>query len=172
MQLKKITDHTFYLTLKIKYFHTKTNLQQLQQVYINDKESLISDTQIEFQQFRIKYNKETHSFADAEKLSVVSISLQLTITGIEAIESVKSKKCNESCIRYQAIFMDMEMPGLNGIQASAQILEIDRKIKIFIVSGYDKSQFNEEANTIGIKDYIVKPICKDVIQKIILENHL
>ncbi|CAK87410.1 unnamed protein product (macronuclear) [Paramecium tetraurelia] len=189
----------FYLTLKIKYFHTKTNLYQLQQVQINDKESLIQDTQIEFQQIRLTINKDAHSFADAEKFSVKSTCKHILIvddnifnqdvlemlikqftntqidksnSGLEAIESVKSKKCNESCIGYQAIFMDMEMPGLNGMQASAQILKIDPKIKIFIVSGYDKSQFDGEVNTIRIKDYIVKPIHKDVIQKIILENYL
>ncbi|CAD8187020.1 unnamed protein product [Paramecium pentaurelia] len=189
----------FYFTLKLKYFHTKANLQQLQQVQINDKESPLSDQQTQFQQFRITINKDSQSFSEVEKYLVKSICKHILIvddnvfnqailemhikqftnsqidknsSGIEAIESVKSKKCNQNCLGYQAIFMDMEMPGLNGIQASTQILQIDQNIKIFIVSGYDKSQFNEEVNTIGIKDYIVKPICKEVIQKIILENHL
>ncbi|CAD8084033.1 unnamed protein product [Paramecium primaurelia] len=188
----------FYFTQKIKYFHSKTNLQQVQQVQINDKELPQSNQQILFQKLTT-FNKESQSFAEVEKYVVKSICKHILIvddnifnqailemhikqftnsqidknsSGIEAIESVKSKKCNKNCLGYQAIFMDMEMPGLNGIQASTQILQIDQNIKIFIVSGYDKSQINEEVNTIAIKDYIVKPICKEVIQKIILENHL
>lgn len=38
--------------------------------------------------------------------------------GNEALKAYKEKKCNNNCKGYTAIFMDMEMPGLNGLETS------------------------------------------------------
>ncbi|CAD8181392.1 unnamed protein product [Paramecium pentaurelia] len=189
----------FYLILKIKQFHAKINLSQLQKVQVQEKESPQQDKNIQLSQFRMTFNNDQNSFADEQQMmdkikcqhilivddnifnqNILEMQIkQFTKTqidknnsGMEAIESVRSKKCNQNCQGYKAIFMDMEMPGLDGVQTSAQILQINRKIKIFIVSGYEKSQFNKESQNIGIQDFILKPISKDVIQKIILENDL
>ncbi|CAD8152194.1 unnamed protein product [Paramecium octaurelia] len=189
----------FYLILKIKQFHAKINSSKLQQVEITENESPLFDKHIQLSQFRMTFNHDQNSFADDQKLIdkincqhilIVDANVfnqnslerqiqQFTKTqidknnsGIEAIESVKSKKCNQNCQGYNTVFMDMEMPGLDGLQASAQILQFNAKIKIFIVSGYEKSQFDEESKKIGIQEFLVKPISKDVIQRVILENNL
>ncbi|CAD8093712.1 unnamed protein product [Paramecium sonneborni] len=189
----------FYLILKIKQFHQKIYLSQIKQIENNDKESPQLDKHAQLTQFRMTFNKDLNSFADDQKFSdkvacqhilivddnifnlnilemqikqFTNTQIDKRFSGIEAIESVKNKKCNQNCSGYQAIFMDMEMPGLDGIQASAQILKYDKNIKIFIVSGYEKDHFNEENLKIGIKDFIAKPISQEAIQKIILENHL
>ncbi|CAK89786.1 unnamed protein product (macronuclear) [Paramecium tetraurelia] len=189
----------FYLILKIKQFHAKITSSKLQQVDIEEIESPFSDKHIKLSQFRMTFNNGQHSFADDQRMiekancqhilivddnvfnqNILEMQIQQFTkakidknnSGIEAIESVKSKKCNQNCQGYNAIFMDMEMPGLDGFQASTQILQFNGKIKIFIVSGYEKSQFDEESKKIGIQEFIVKPISKDIIQRIILENHL
>ncbi|CAD8101187.1 unnamed protein product [Paramecium sonneborni] len=189
----------FYLILKVKQFHQKIDFSKICQVDNNEIESPIIDKYTQLSQFKMTFNNDMNSFADEQKfldkyicqhilivddnifnLNILEMQLkQFTKTkidknfsGIQAIESVKNKKCNQHCSGYQAIFMDMEMPGLDGIQASAQILQLNKNIKIFIVSGYEKDHFSEENKKIGIKDFIVKPISQQVIQKIILENHL
>ena len=57
--------------------------------------------------------------------------------------------------------MDMEMPKINGLQASALILKEKPNIKIFIVSGYEEKELINEGLQIGVKEFIVKPISKE-----------
>ncbi|CAK87435.1 unnamed protein product (macronuclear) [Paramecium tetraurelia] len=92
--------------------------------------------------------------------------------GTDALDQVMSKKCCESCKGYIAIFMDMEMPGLNGIQTSVQILKTYLQMKIFITSGYDENILKDQGQNIGIKEFLVKPISKQLIEKVIRDYNL
>ncbi|CAK89807.1 unnamed protein product (macronuclear) [Paramecium tetraurelia] len=92
--------------------------------------------------------------------------------GADALEIIKSKKCSESCQGYTAIFMDMEMPGLNGMQISTQILNSNQQMKIFITSAYDENKLKEQSKKLGIQEFIVKPISKQTIQRVIKQYKL
>ncbi|RUL49810.1 response regulator [Lysinibacillus antri] len=54
------------------------------------------------------------------------------------------------------IFLDIEMPGKNGIQIAEQILEINEEINIVFVTAYD--QYAIEAFRVHAVDYLLKPI--------------
>ena len=43
------------------------------------------------------------------------MDVESALSGEESIDKVKNKKCNNSCQGYKLIFMDVEMPFLNGI---------------------------------------------------------
>lgn len=55
------------------------------------------------------------------------------------------------------IFMDIKMPGKTGMEAIREIMEIDKKIRIIIVSAYDDFDYAKEALKMGVFDYLVKP---------------
>ncbi|WP_170140685.1 response regulator [Oceanobacillus arenosus] len=66
------------------------------------------------------------------------------------------------------IFMDIRMPGINGLEAIEKINAGNPVIKFILVSAYDSFDYAKEAMRFGIKDYILKPGKKEEIVKAIL----
>ncbi|CAD8066372.1 unnamed protein product [Paramecium primaurelia] len=76
--------------------------------------------------------------------------------GYQAINQIK-KRILQQQAQYKIIFMDIEMPGLNGYQTSTQLLQIDDKLNIIMCSAYDTEDNLSKALESGMKDYIIKP---------------
>src|SRR5699024_11924278 len=55
------------------------------------------------------------------------------------------------------IFMDVKMPGIDGLEAIKQIYNYDSSIKFIMISAYDSFDYAKQAMAYGIKDYILKP---------------
>ncbi|WP_172840489.1 response regulator [Virgibacillus phasianinus] len=66
------------------------------------------------------------------------------------------------------IFMDIKMPGINGLEAIEQINSVTPSIKFILVSAYDSFDYAKKAMRFGIKEYILKPGKKDEIVKALL----
>ncbi|CAD8180840.1 unnamed protein product [Paramecium pentaurelia] len=77
--------------------------------------------------------------------------------GYQAINQIKKRKLQQQ-IQYKMIFMDIEMPGLNGYQTSTQLLQIDDKLNIIMCSAYDTEDNLSKALESGMKDFIIKPV--------------
>jgi two-component system, response regulator YesN len=71
--------------------------------------------------------------------------------GYDAIELCKVKDIET------VVFMDIQMPGISGIDASQKILEENPRCIIYIVTAYDYFHYVQHAIEIGIKGYILKP---------------
>ncbi|CAD8071717.1 unnamed protein product [Paramecium sonneborni] len=97
----------------------------------------------------------------------LQLSVEKANSGTQAI-GLAFFKCNENCQGFSLIFMDMEMPGLNGIDASKIILAKNFQQKIIILTGNNLNQQEiQELKSIGIFDYIMKPIEKAKLQSIL-----
>ena len=82
------------------------------------------------------------------------------------IESAKTgRKVIEMAEYFQPdiVFMDIQMPGINGIEAMREIRKYNDHIIFIVVSAYVKFDYAKEAIGIGVLEYINKPIDKDVI---------
>ncbi len=65
------------------------------------------------------------------------------------------------------VFMDIKMPGINGIDASGRILEKYPDIIIIILTAYDNFSYAQKAINLGIEGYLLKPIKeKEVVDKL------
>ncbi len=56
--------------------------------------------------------------------------------------------------------MDIQMPGINGIDAMKEIREKNRDVIFIVMSAYDKFDYATEAIKLGVLDYITKPMDK------------
>lgn len=56
------------------------------------------------------------------------------------------------------ILMDIEMPGINGIDAAKQILAQNPKCKVIFITAYSLFDYAHEAVKLGACDYILKPV--------------
>lgn len=59
------------------------------------------------------------------------------------------------------ILMDIEMPGLTGLEALKEIRARHPEIRCLIVSAYDHFPFAQEALRLGAADYLLKPVKRD-----------
>ena len=60
-------------------------------------------------------------------------------------------------------FLDVEMPGLNGIQVGNQLKERNSAIKIFIITAY--SDYLDEAMKFQVFRFLSKPLDKDRLHR-------
>ena len=70
-------------------------------------------------------------------------------TGLEAIEQCKELKPD-------VVVMDLSMPELGGLEATAEVLKADPQIKIVILSMYSNEAYVRKAFELGAKGYILK----------------
>ena len=73
--------------------------------------------------------------------------------GREALEIYEREKT-------QIVILDIEMPGINGIEAAERIREKDRDTNIIFLTAYDEFSYAKKAITVRALDYLLKPILK------------
>ncbi|KPU26683.1 hypothetical protein TR13x_08885 [Caloranaerobacter sp. TR13] len=71
--------------------------------------------------------------------------------GREAIELVEE-------LRPDILFLDIKMPGINGIEAAKEIRRKYKNLKIVILSAYDYFAYAKESFSLGVYDYLLKPV--------------
>jgi DNA-binding NarL/FixJ family response regulator len=69
--------------------------------------------------------------------------------GREAIEMVKSRQPN-------VVFMDISMPGLNGLEATERILKAFPHVRVVILSRHDNEEYYWRALQMGASGYLLK----------------
>ena len=70
--------------------------------------------------------------------------------GREALKVYEEKKI-------QIAILDIEMPGINGIQAAEQIREKDKDCCIIFLTAFDEFAYAKKAITVRAMDYLLKP---------------
>jgi two-component system, response regulator YesN len=80
-------------------------------------------------------------------------------TGREAIEKAVSLKPD-------IVFMDIHMPGINGIEAIRQIKNVNSNTVFVIISAYEYFDYAKEALNLGVIEYLLKPINKGKLLEI------
>ena len=63
-------------------------------------------------------------------------------------------------VRPDIAFMDIRMPGINGIDAMKEIRRTNPNIVFVVISAYDKFDYAKQALNLGVIDYINKPFDK------------
>lgn len=58
------------------------------------------------------------------------------------------------------VFMDIHMPGINGIQAMKEIRKFNSSALFYVISAYDKFDYAKEAIDLGVEKYLTKPISR------------
>ncbi len=74
-------------------------------------------------------------------------------TGRSVIELAES-------YRPDIAIMDIQMPGINGIEAMREIRETNQSVIFIVMSAYDKFDYAKEAIKLGVLEYITKPMEK------------
>lgn len=84
--------------------------------------------------------------------------------GLEMIENRRKKNC---CREYKLVFLDLEMPGMNGYQTYAEIHRLNVESRVVACSGHSSEKEKEKTALMGIADYLEKPLKKEEVQAIV-----
>ncbi len=85
--------------------------------------------------------------------------------GLEAVEMVRENT------EIDAVIMDIRLPIMDGLEATAKIKELIPEMPIIIQSAYAMQSTREEALECGCDDFITKPIKVETLLAI-LQRHL
>ena len=89
------------------------------------------------------------NFADETKVFTA-------LSGTEAIEIVMKENID-------MLFMDINMPGLSGLETVSVITKLKPNIVFVILSAFDRFQYAQEAINLGAYKYITKPVNRNVV---------
>lgn len=111
--------------------------------------------------------------SDDEKLNFIllkkllQLNLKLPLNILHAINGKEAVElCNDGI---HLILMDIEMPILNGLDASKIIKEKYANIPIIIQSAYTGFEYQQIAKELGCEGFLAKPIRKTDLLKMITQ---
>lgn len=94
-----------------------------------------------------------------------SSSEDVTVIG-EAPNGRKAIEMAEE-LRPDIIFMDIKMPGIDGVQAVKEIKKFDMDIRFIMVSAFNTFEYAKEVMQQGVREYILKPSRKqDILESL------
>lgn len=86
--------------------------------------------------------------------------LEFAKTGRAVVELAES-------FRPDIAFMDIQMPGINGIQAIKEIQKFSSTTRFIIISAYDKFDYAKEAINLGVMEYLTKPVKRAKVVEVV-----
>ncbi len=89
-----------------------------------------------------------------------SYEMETAKTGRGAIESAEH-------FRPDIVFMDIQMPGINGIDAMREIRKFSPNVIFVVLTAYDKFDYAKEAIGLGVMEYLNKPVKQKVVVEVI-----
>ncbi len=91
----------------------------------------------------------------------LGFEIDIAQNGKEAVEMASQKN-------YDIIFMDILMPDMDGITATKIIRQQGIKVPVVAISAADEPEIRAEAYSVGMNDFISKPVKVESIKEILI----
>jgi len=100
--------------------------------------------------------------AEFQALNKLGYKVETLSNPLEALQHFR-----ENPDRYNLIISDIAMPRMTGIQLAMEIRRINPAIPIILSSGFSSSITIEQIKSLGIDDFVMKPIIKNELARIV-----
>lgn len=84
-------------------------------------------------------------------------------SGEDAIALMKEEKPD-------LVLLDIKMKGMDGIAALKHIRDLDKKVKVVMVTALEEQERMDEACKLGACEYITKPLVLDHLEQAVEKN--
>ena len=115
-----------------------------------EEKLLIVDDEKDIREWAAKFFRK-------RKIEVLTAS-----NGEEAIEIVGREKPT-------AMLLDITMEGIDGIETLRRIREVDKDIKVVMVTGSEDKEARNQTKELGAYDYIHKPLKMSELENVVLK---
>ncbi|MFN8673995.1 MAG: response regulator [Candidatus Sericytochromatia bacterium] len=90
----------------------------------------------------------------------LGLKVDIAINGLDVLKKIKEKS-------YDIIFMDVQMPEMNGIEATIELRKINKEIPIVALTANAMSEDKELCINSGMNDYLSKPVKLEELDNIL-----
>jgi DNA-binding NtrC family response regulator len=101
-------------------------------------------------------------FIDDEEILASLNKVMLEELGYKVTASCNSREAlrifQQQPDRFDLVITDQTMPGLTGVELSAQMLEIRPDLPVILCTGYSSIISRDEAKSMGIRSFAAKPL--------------
>jgi len=101
--------------------------------------------------------------ADDEDLERAALRFIMAGSGLDSEFLIDEARNGHEALRlgtdndYDAIFLDIKMPGLNGLQVAEEFRRVGIFSPIVIISAFDTFEYAQKAIRLGVYEYLLKP---------------
>ncbi|MBM3199350.1 response regulator [Candidatus Woesearchaeota archaeon] len=106
--------------------------------------------------------KPTVIIVDDEKDIREAFKKTLQVKGFNVITASSGEECLTLLKKQKVdlILLDLLMPEMDGVKTLQNIREINKEVKVVIVTAVDKEDVREKTMGLGVEGYLVKPAGK------------
>ncbi|MBZ0099612.1 MAG: response regulator, partial [Taibaiella sp.] len=137
---------TFYFTIQCR------PVSKVDSLISSESTSLNKDTPNNMLKILIVDDDEASQYLISVIVNKFAKEILIVSSGFEAIEACKNKP------DIDLIFMDIQMPNINGYEATRQIRRFNKHVVIIAQTAFALTGDREKAIQTGCNDYISKPI--------------
>ena len=96
----------------------------------------------------------------SQSLESLELETDTAVNGEEALDKLKEKG-------FGLILLDLNMPGMDGMEVLRRVREIRPDIRVIIITAYGTIESAVEAMKLGAVDFIRKPFAPEEIRKLV-----
>ncbi len=91
-------------------------------------------------------------------LEEMSLSVLEAHDGNKVLDIYKAISCD-------LVIMDIQMPGMDGLEAVKKLRQMNSDVSVIALSGYSDEELVSQAMKAGMNDYLIKPVNKKVLYR-------
>jgi two-component system cell cycle sensor histidine kinase/response regulator CckA len=119
----------------------------------------------------IPTGKERILLVDDEEMQVQTLQHMLERLGYQVIAKTRAKEALDTFKTqpeaFDLVITDQNMPGMTGADLAREVLQIRPDMPVILYTGYSETFDEEEARSIGIRDFALKPLTvRDMAERI------
>jgi len=101
-------------------------------------------------------DEEDFATAIAERLSKRGFRASAVFSGHEALRAIRETE-------YDAVVLDLKMPGIDGLQTLQEIRKIDPDVQILVLTGHGTVSAGIGGMQLGAADFLQKPLAIEAL---------
>ena len=125
--------------------------------------SLIPEPDLRGRRVLVVDDNENARLVLNDLLSSMTFKVVEAESGASALEAIRKATGTEDA--YEIVFLDWQMPGMDGIEVGRKIKALDLEIMphLVMVTAYGREEVLKEALATGIEDVLIKPVNASIL---------